>query len=120
MLRHIIENQRALGRMLVALAEQQEIDTVALIDDITAAAEQTEQAAVDAANRVIATINENNAVVAGLQADLAAADQTIADLQAQIDAGTVTPEAAQAVLDTLTATKTTLDGIDAAEVPAIG
>lgn len=95
-----------------------------LSDDIAAAAASTDQAATDAANRVIDTINTNNAVITDLQTKNAADEQAIADLQAQIDASAVTPEAAQAVLDQLTATKAKIDAIDAApmapvETPAV-
>ena len=119
LLRHIIENQRGLGRMLVALAQHQEMDTMALIDDIAAAAEATGVAATAAANRVIDTINENNALLAGLQAHNVEDDAAIAALEAEIAAGTVTPEAAQAVLDILDSTKATLDSIDATPVEPI-
>ena len=60
LLRHIIENQRGLGRMLVALAQHQEMDTMALIDDIAAAAEATGVAATAAAMRFPATMRWSN------------------------------------------------------------
>jgi hypothetical protein len=127
LLRHIIENQRAMGRMLVALAEQQEMDTMALQDDVQAAAAATGQAAIDAANRVIDTINADiatsnadKALIAQLQATDAEQDALIAALQAQIDAGSgITAEAAQAVIDSLSATKAVIDGIDATPVEPV-
>lgn len=101
------------------LIDRQEDILATLIEQIQEAAAATGQAATDAANRVIATINENNAAIAALQQHNAEDDAAIAALQAQIDAGTVTPEAAQAVLDQLTATKATIDAIDAAPVPEL-
>ena len=89
---------------------------MSLAADIQAAADATGAAAQAAADRVIATLNANNEVVLGLQAHNAEDDAAIALLQAQIDAGTVTPEAAQAILDKLTETQSALAGIDAAPV----
>ena len=108
--------QRTLSRHLAALQGGQEKLRMTLAADIQAAADATGAAAQAAADRVIATINANNEIVAGLQAHNATDDAAIALLQAQIDAGTVTPEAAQAILDRLTETQTALAAIDATPV----
>jgi len=92
-------------------------------DAIAAAAAATGQSATDAANRVIVTFNEYvattnaaNEQIAALQAHGVEDDAAIAALQAEIETGNITPEAAQAVLDTLTATKAVIDGIDATPI----
>ena len=68
-------------------------------DQIKASATSVGDAANAAANRVIDLINADRSVIEGLQAQAAADAEAIATLQAQIDAGTVTPEAAQEVVD---------------------
>ena len=110
------QTQRTISRHLSALQHGQENLRMTLAADIQAAADATGAAAQAAADRVIATLDANNAVVLALQEHDAADDAAIALLQAQIDAGTVTPEAAQAILDKLTETQTALAGIDAAPV----
>lgn len=95
-------------------------ELMAFQEDIMTAVQQVGTDASEAANRVIATINENNAAIDAANAQIAADQEAIAALQAQIDAGVVTPEAAQAVVDSLAAVSETLDAIDTtpvAEVP---
>ena len=123
MLRWIIDAQVVIGglvsdvhRDVAALKSRLENLSMTLAADIQAAADATGAAAQAAADRVIATLNANNSVVLDLQAHNAADDAAIALLQSQIDAGTVTPEAAQAILDKLTETQTALATIDAAPV----
>jgi uncharacterized coiled-coil protein SlyX len=110
---------RWLIRAVSYLMDRQEDILATLIEQIQEAAAATGQAATDAANRVIATINESNAAIAALQEHNAEDDAAIAALEQQIADGTVTPEAAQAVLDQLTAAKTAIDAIDAAPVPEL-
>ena len=90
-----------------------------LQEDILAAVDSEDADIVDAANRVIQTINDNNQALADANATIAADAQAILDLQAEIAAGTVTPEAAQAVLDAVAAHRTALAAIDTTPVEPI-
>jgi peptidoglycan hydrolase CwlO-like protein len=107
-----------LGRLIGIdrVLEGQEYIVSVFSDAIQAAVDAQGQAATDAANRVIATINDNNSVIAALQATDAEQDALIAQLEAEIAANNVTPETAQALLDKMAATKAAIDAIDAAPV----
>ena len=87
-----------------------------LIDDIKEAVDTEDADIVDAANRVIQTINDDHAAIDAANATIAADAAEIAALQAEIDAGTVTPEAAQAVLDKVAEHRAALAAIDTAPV----
>lgn len=89
---------------------------MALIDDLNAAIDKEDQDVIDAANRVIATINSNSDALAAAQAQ-------IADLQAQLEAalaaGAATPEQLQTALDKVIAASTALEAVDTAPVAPI-
>lgn len=111
-----------IGRQLGALkrlVNQRMGEIMAVQEDIQTAVAQVGTDATDAANRVITTINENNAAIEAANATISADNEVIAALQAQIAAGVVTPEAAQAVLDSLASTSAALDAIDTAPVEPI-
>lgn len=92
---------------------------MAIAEDILAAVQQADQDAIDAGNRVIDTLNADHAAIDAANATIAEDDAKIAALQAEIDAGTVTPEAAQAVLDAVAGVRTKLQAIDTAPVEPI-
>lgn len=93
---------------------------VTLQDDITAAIAAGQaadvQAANDAANRVIATINADKTELDGVKAQLATDEATIATLNAQIATGTVDPATAAAVTAAFAVSKAAIDAIDTTPV----
>lgn len=108
-----------LNRRLARIEQHLEDLKVTFQTDLEAAVDAEDQAVVDAANRVIQTINDNNTAAEAAAATIAADDATIAQLQAEVDAGQIDPATAQAVLDKIKAASDQLAQIDVTPVTPI-